>query len=104
MARFQLRRSGRRQRLILRGRAHVFADSQMREETVEVTLGQFSWMSAVVKQEKAAVPLEVGLFGTAAVVSGAQDFYHTVVQPRRGLTVEWPQCRPANWRRVAQSA
>ncbi len=39
----------RRQRLILRGRGHLFADGPMRQETVEVILGQFARRRAVVR-------------------------------------------------------
>jgi hypothetical protein len=45
-------------------------------------------MSAVVKHEEAANPGEVGLFGAAAVVLGAQGFYDAVVEPRCPLTRE----------------
>jgi hypothetical protein len=49
---------------------------------------EFARMRAVVKQEEAANPVEVGLFGTAAVMAGAQDFYHAVAEPRRRLSRE----------------
>ena len=78
----------RRQSLVLRGRGHVCADREMRQETVDVALCQFARVRADVKQNEAANPVEVGLFGTAAVVSGAQGFYHAVVEPRCRLTRE----------------
>jgi len=43
---------------------------------------------AVVKHEEVANPVEVGLFRTAAVVSGAQGSYCAVVEPRCRLTKE----------------
>jgi hypothetical protein len=55
----------------------------MCQETVGVALGQFARMSAIVKPEKPANPVEVGLFGAVAVVFGAQGFYDAVVVPRR---------------------
>ena len=89
----------RRQSLVLRGRGHVCADREMRQETVDVALCQFARVRADVKQNEAANPVEVGLFGTAAtsrlapfaataVVSSAQGVYHAVVKPRGGLTWE----------------
>ena len=47
-------------------------------------------MRAVVKQEKAAKPAEVGLFATEAVMLGAQDFYQAIVEPRSRLAKEQP--------------
>jgi hypothetical protein len=47
--------------------------------------------------------VEVGLFGTAAVVSGAQGFYHAVVEPRCRLTREQPQWRATIPREVARN-
>jgi hypothetical protein len=76
------------QRLVLCGRSHVFVDGEMAQETVDITLCQFARMSAAVKRKEAANPVEVGLFGTAAVMSAAQGFYHVVVKPRCWLTRE----------------
>ena len=55
----------------------------LRQESVDVILGQFARMSAIVKQEEAANPVEAGLLGTAAVMPSTQDFYHAVVERRR---------------------
>ena len=55
---------------------------------LDVALGQFARISAGVKPEKAANPVEVSLLGTVAVMPGTQDFYHAVVEPRRRLTRE----------------
>ena len=55
---------------------------------LDLALGQFARMRAVVKQEEAANPVEVSLLGTTAVMPGTQDFYHAVVEPRRRLTRE----------------
>jgi len=60
----------------------------MHQETVDVALGQFARMSAVVKREESAKPAEVGLFAAAAVVSGAEGFYDAVAEPRCPLTSE----------------
>ncbi len=65
----------------------------MHQETVDVALGQFARMSAIVKHEEAANPVEVGFFGAAAVVSGAQVFYDVVVEPWLRLPSEQPQWR-----------
>ena len=54
----------------------------------DVALGQFARIRAGVKQEQAANPVEVSLLGTAAVMPGAQDFYHAILEPRRRLTRE----------------
>jgi len=50
-------------------------------------------MSAIVEHGEAANPVEVGFFGAAAVVSGAQAFYEAVVQPWLRLHREQPQWR-----------
>ena len=63
--------------LVLGGRGYVFADREMRRETVDVACGQFARMCAAVKQDEAANRVEVGLLGMAAVMPGTQDFYHT---------------------------
>src|SRR5665647_1882319 len=43
------------------------ADCQVRQETVNVHLGHFARVRAVLKQVEAANPVEVGLFGMGAV-------------------------------------
>ncbi len=43
-------------------------------------------MRASVKQEETANPLKVSVLGSAAVMSGAQDFYHAVIEPQRPLS------------------
>jgi hypothetical protein len=63
---------------------HVFTDGQMGQEPVEVLLCEFARMSAVVKLEEEANPVEVGLFGAAAIVPAAQSFNHAVVDPGFG--------------------
>ncbi len=53
----------------------------MRQEAVHVPLSQFARMTPVLKQEEAANPGHVGLFGTATVMPGSQRFHHTLVKP-----------------------
>jgi len=60
-------------------------------DVLVIILGHFARMRAVVKQEKAAKPVEVGLFATEAVMLGAQDFYQAIVEPRSRLAREQPQ-------------
>ena len=51
-------------------------------------------MGGVVKQQKAANPMYVGLFRGTAVMPGSQDLYDAVVQPGRRLAREQPHRRP----------
>jgi hypothetical protein len=60
-------------------------------DVLVIILGQFARMRAVVKQVKAAKPVEVGLFATEAVMLGARDFYQAIVEPRSRLAREQPQ-------------
>ena len=47
--------------------------------------GEFARMAGTMKEDEAANPADVGLFGTQAVVVDAQDFDHAVIQPGSGL-------------------
>ena len=52
-----VKEKNRRQRLVLRGRSHVFANCQMCQEPVQVLFCELARMSAVVKQEESANPV-----------------------------------------------
>ncbi len=69
----------------------------MREKPVHIPFCKLARMPALVKQEEAAYPVHIGLFGTATIMPGSQDFHRTVVKPGRRLPWEQPQ-RPSRRR------
>ena len=69
----------RRQSLVLSGCGHVSLDRQMRQKSVDVVFSQFTRMRTSVKQDEAANPVDVCLFGAAAVMPGSQNFHYPVV-------------------------
>jgi hypothetical protein len=65
-------KGNRRQRLVLRGRGDdVLLDGQVCQETVDFGFGKFAWLVAIVKLDVSANPVDVGLFGTTAIVPDA---------------------------------
>jgi hypothetical protein len=59
----------------------MFLDGQAGEEAVDVDFMQFAWVTPIVKFDVPANPVDVGIFGTAAVVTDAENFDHAVVEP-----------------------
>jgi hypothetical protein len=63
----------------------VFLDGQAGQESVDVAFIQFTWVTAIVKLDVPANPVDIGIPGTAAVVPDAENFDHAVVEPGRWL-------------------
>jgi len=60
----------------------------MCQEPVQVLLYELARMSAVVKPEEAANPVEASLLGAAAIMPTSQSFNHAAVEPRCRLTMQ----------------
>lgn len=59
----------------------MFLDGQAGQESVDVAFIQLTWVTAIVKLDVPANPVDVGILGTAAVVPDAENFDHAVVEP-----------------------
>lgn len=57
----------RGERLILGRRRNAVLNRQVREKPLDVSFAEISWVPAIVEQDETSNPLNVGLFGPAAV-------------------------------------
>jgi hypothetical protein len=71
-----------REGLRLRGRAHRAFDGQVHDEGVDLRLGHLERVPLVVKEDEAADPSDVRLFGPQAVVASSDRHPDAIEQPR----------------------
>jgi hypothetical protein len=57
----------------------VFVDGQTGEEPIDVAFVQLAWVTAIVKLDVPANPVDVGVFGAVTVMPDAEHFDHGVV-------------------------
>jgi hypothetical protein len=60
----------------------MFIDGEMSEKVGDVPLAHFVWVPLVVKQNEAANPIDVGLFGANGIMFYAQVPAHPIQQFR----------------------
>lgn len=66
----------------------MLVDGQVRQETVDVVLGEFARMVAIVEPNVSTNPVDAGFLGSTTVVPNAQHFDHVIVEPGRWLVGE----------------